>query len=325
MRKFAALYGLFGITFALAHCSSESEGNVCDPGRQVECACPGDESGTQTCQSDGSRWGRCSCDDAGAGGSTGTGGSTGSGGAGAVGGGSGGSGGGSVGDGGGTCPAGTATNVTAGECDLVAQTCAPLLTCRVTEVDGGSFRTACIDLGNGQRALSEACASHAECAAGLSCVLGKCSRPCCPEHEAALCGGGSCDLQIVYGEDAAFVQVCTFAAPCTPWANDCPPGPETDCHPQDGEFKCSFPNYASDGGSTLGKPCVFLNDCEDSQYCRYATAGATAGTCRWLCKVADSGAPDAGTVGGPPGQGGCETGQTCVAFSSPSWLGFCDP
>ncbi len=125
----------------------------------------------------------------------------------------------------------------------------------------------------------------------------------------------------------AFVQVCTFAPPCTPWAHDCPSsGPETDCHIASGnKFKCSFPNYNVDGGSTEGLPCTYVNDCQDSQYCLYAGADAGSGTCRWLCKASDSGAPDAGTVGGSPGLGGCPSGQTCKAFGSPAWLGVCEP
>lgn len=35
---------------------------VCEAGRVVECPCPGDVSGSQTCADDGSRWGSCLCE-----------------------------------------------------------------------------------------------------------------------------------------------------------------------------------------------------------------------------------------------------------------------
>jgi hypothetical protein len=221
----------------------------------------------------------------------------------------------------GTCAPGTATNVT-GACDLVLQDCPSGLTCRIQPTDAGDYTTACVDIGNGAKKLGQTCASHDECAEKLYCALGKCTRPCCPTLEAQQCGsGGSCDMTINYG--SSWVEICTFSAPCTPWTNDCPSGPESDCHVGSGnELKCSFPNYAADAGSTLGMSCQYLNDCQDSQQCDFSTG---SGVCRWLCKANDTGAPDAGTVGGTPGQGGCPSGETCYAYSSPSWLGVCRP
>jgi hypothetical protein len=157
--------------------------------------------------------------------------------------------------------------------------------------------------------------------------LGKCTRPCCPQQEATYCGTGQCDLTIGFGSSGAgFISVCSFSPPCTPWAGNCPPGPERDCHVAPGNrFLCDPPNYSLDAGSTIGKACYFRNDCGDSQYCTFTGADASTGTCRWLCKVNATGAPDAGTVGGAPGQGGCPTAQTCRAFANPSWLGVCLP
>lgn len=37
---------------------------TCEPGRQLECACPGGEQGAQSCEPDGSGWGTCVCPDA---------------------------------------------------------------------------------------------------------------------------------------------------------------------------------------------------------------------------------------------------------------------
>lgn len=342
---------LLGLAALLPFCSSSNNGTACDVGVVQACQCQHGEQGTRTCLPDQTAWGACNCDKdggagaggaAGASGSSGTGGSAGSGASGGgagqdgsagssgSGGASGSSGaGGASGDAGvvdgGSCPAGSATNLS-GSCDIVAQDCGGALTCSVVQGDAGQYQTACADLGNGSAGLGDTCASHQDCAAGLRCVLGKCTRACCSALEGPLCGAnGACDLDVTYG-GGAFVTVCTFAPPCTLWTHDCPSGLESDCHVAGGgKFKCSVPNYNQDAGSTEGQACTYVNDCEDSQYCLYAGADAGAGTCRWLCKASNTGAPDAGSVGGGPGLGGCPGGQTCHAFGSPAWLGVCEP
>lgn len=334
---------LFTLALGIMRCgSSDDSSTVCESGRQVTCACL-NGTGYQVCRADGTGYGVCQCGDAGGDGSAGTGGASGAGGSGgssggggvsgggaggtAPGGGGGGTGGssgsgGAAGDAGGVCAPGTATNVT-GACDLVKQDCAAGLTCRIEALDGGTYQSSCLDLGNGAKKLGESCSSHKDCQAPLSCALSKCTRPCCPNLEAQLCGSsGACDMTINYGS-SAFVQVCTFSASCTPWTKDCPSGPESDCHVgSGGKLKCSFPNYTIDAGSTLGLPCKFLNDCQSSQQCDFASG---SGVCRWLCKATASGGPDAGVSGGTPGNGGCPSGEKCVAYSSPSWLGVCRP
>lgn len=332
MGRLRSALAVLGLALALQHCSSDDgdDTKVCEAGRQVSCACLSG-TGVQVCRADGSGYGACQCGDAGTDASAGSGGggAAGSGGAsgGASGGGSGGGSGGTVSSGGaagdaGTCAPGTATNVT-GACDLVAQNCPAGQTCRVEQTDAGTYQSACLSLGNGTKKLGEACTTHGDCQAKLSCALAKCTRPCCPALEAEQCGAaGSCDMKISYGS-SSFVQVCTFSAPCTPWAKDCPPGPESDCHVGAGnELKCSIPNYAPDAGSTLGMPCQYLNDCQDSQQCDFSSG---SGVCRWLCKASTTGAPDAGSVGGTPGNGGCPSGETCKAYTTPSWLGVCRP
>ena len=361
MKRFVHGAVLLGLALSLPFCSSNSI-TECDIGVIQPCTCPNNATGTRTCP-DGTAWSICSCDNqdggvdgsagaagtgasgnggSGASGSGGNGASSGSGGtagqaagggnnAGAAGQDASAGSGGTAGDGGivdgGSCPSGSATNLS-GSCDIVAQDCAAGLTCSVVVDDAGQYHTGCVDLGNGSAQLGATCATNGDCATGLTCVLKKCSRACCGALEGPLCGSsGACDLKITY-PGGAFEQVCTFAPPCTPWAHDCPSsGPETDCHAAGGsKFKCSFPNYNVDAGSTEGQPCTYVNDCQDSQYCLYAGSDAGSGICRWLCKASDSGgAPDAGTVGGTPGLGGCPSGQTCHAFGNPAWLGVCGP
>ncbi len=354
--RFVRIGLLLGTALVLPFCSSSNGVTECDIGVVQACTCPGGGHGQRACP-DGKAWTVCQCVDndggvdgsagaaaSGNGGSGGSGasnsggnggaGASGSGGTGASGGNAGAAGdasagsGGTAGDGGivdgGSCPSGSATDLT-GSCDIVTQDCSAGKTCTVVADDAGQYHTGCVDLGNGSAQLGQTCASHSDCASGLICVLKKCSRVCCGALEGPLCGSsGACDLKVTYS-GGAFTQVCTFAPSCTPWAHDCPSsGPETDCHAAGGtKFKCSFPNYNVDAGSTEGQTCTYVNDCQDSQYCLYASSGATSGTCRWLCKASDSGAPDAGTVGGSPGNGGCPSGQTCHAFGTPAWLGVC--
>ena len=54
MRKLAVV----ALFLLVAGCSSDK---VCEPGLQIECGCPGDVTGYQTCLSDGSGWGDCDC------------------------------------------------------------------------------------------------------------------------------------------------------------------------------------------------------------------------------------------------------------------------
>jgi hypothetical protein len=216
------------------------------------------------------------------------------------------------------------TDAVTGGCDLLRQNCASPFTCGIQQ-SGAMWRTECVNLGAGSKALGATCAGHSECAIGLRCSANKCTRPCCPQREAEFCGTGQCDLTITFGTaSTGYLTVCSFSPPCTLWSNNCPPGPDRDCHVAPGNrFLCDAPNYSLDAGSTVGRSCYFRNDCGDSQYCSFTGADASTGTCRWLCKASTTGAPDAGTIGGAPGQGGCPGGQTCRPFSNPSWLGVC--
>lgn len=352
LRRVIALAVVLPSVLVVTQCGDSPEGK-CEPGTSSSCKCPDGSEGQRSCYATGDGYGKCApCGDAdaslggtggGADGSSGAagsgasssgaaggaGGASGSGGAGGSGGSGGGSGGGitdAASDASSSCPAGSATNATLGACDVVLQNCPAPYTCSIQQA-GATWKTECVTLGAGSKALGASCNSHSECQPTLRCTLGKCTRPCCSALESQLCGAnGQCDMNINFSGGAAFLQVCTFSPPCTPWANDCPTGqPETDCHISGSKFSCSTPNYSLDAGSTVGKPCTYLNDCGDSQHCMYSSADAATGTCRWLCKASTTGAPDAGTVGGSPGKGGCQSGQKCVPYQSPSWLGFCDP
>ncbi|MEB2311765.1 MAG: hypothetical protein OZ921_10580 [Sorangiineae bacterium] len=328
----ALAFGIFAWALPLG-CSnggsSDSGAPACTPGEQKACACGGGVEGFQVCSDNGASYGACQgCGDAGSS-SGGSGSGSGGAGSGDAGGApsSGGTGGGSSdasADGPRSCAPSEVSNVTTGECSLAAQDCPSGLTCGIASGDGGGWRTECQTLGRGGKALGDSCGSHGECAPGLRCVLAKCSRPCCGADESTLCGAqGRCNMTVSYDDGAASMTVCTFPVACTPWEHGCPAsGPETDCHYDGREFACSFPNYDADGGTTEGKPCKFLNDCMDSQFCWGDSAGAA---CRWLCKLSDAGAPSAGTVGGAPGLGGCPSGQTCTAVGTPAWLGVCTP
>lgn len=325
------------VPLLISFCSSNNDKDVCAPGVTYPCTCTGGLRGTQLCFSDGSGYEPCVCQGAdsgpgdgtagksGAAGASGSGGSGGSGGtsSGGSSGATGGTGGGLFTDGG-TCPPSEVSSATSGACDLILQDCPSPYTCGVQQ-SGSDFRSDCVTLGTGTKNVGESCAWHSECQPGLLCAGGFCTRPCCTELESQICGSqGRCTLAIpVTG--GGFIRVCDFSPLCTPWTSDCPSGqPRTDCHEYNGDFFCTVPNYDPDAGSTVGAPCTYLEDCGDSQICVVTSADAGAGTCRWLCKVSDSGAPDAGSVTGAPGGGGCVSGQTCIEFDLP-WLGYCNP
>lgn len=294
---------------------------MCAAGQQIACSCADANQGSQSCKSDGSGYEPCVC-----GGSGGSGGETaGAGGAAGGGAGAGGSGGGDTP----MCAPGTATNITGSACDLVAQDCAPPLTCAEVETaDGSGYETKCDAKGTGTEKIGEQCQSNTECEPGLRCMMSKCSRPCCPEQKDAICGAeGQCQTSFCPTGDCSgpFFKFCTF--PCTPWSptdNNCGEGPASDCHLTPGGLACSIPD--SYVPPTEGATCTYNNECQDSQSCWYAAPGDPMGVCRWLCKLYDGNdAPTAGTVGGNPGEGGCAAGTTCQMVTFVPWLGVCLP
>ncbi len=50
------------LAVAIAGCGTPSTDKVCEPGRQVECNCPGGSTSFQKCLPDGSRWNDCECE-----------------------------------------------------------------------------------------------------------------------------------------------------------------------------------------------------------------------------------------------------------------------
>ncbi len=62
-KKVAVLFPLFSFSLALVPGCGGQQGkqNVCEPGKQIECACINNAKGIQACLSDGSAWGDCQC------------------------------------------------------------------------------------------------------------------------------------------------------------------------------------------------------------------------------------------------------------------------
>jgi hypothetical protein len=211
------------------------------------------------------------------------------------------------------CPLSEVTNAPL-DCDPLSQACGATAACDLG-VDG---RVSCFSA-TGTGGLYAPCQTYEECGPGLGCYGSRCTRPCCDALEHDLCGpNGGCTLQISDDTNGVFLQVCSFRQRCDPWLGGAGcSAPETQC----GVTGNTVPVCQKPSGNvtspTLGKACTYANDCDDSQYCD--------GTCRWLCKVQDFGAPDTGTVGGAPGQGGCPSGETCERFDESAWLGHCTP
>jgi hypothetical protein len=212
-----------------------------------------------------------------------------------------------------SCPIEEVTNMPY-TCDLLSQNCGAGSSCDA-DFEGG---VSC-GISGGVGGMYAYCDTNFDCEAGLVCAGYRCTRPCCSSLEADLCGtNGGCTLKTFSNvEQTEFIKVCAFKPPCNPWSGGAGcAAPETVCGLSGAQSKpaCNAPSGELTS-PTLGKACGFANDCDDSQVC--------VGTCQWLCKVQDLGAPPTGTVGGPPGQGGCSTGQTCQRFEDSTWLGHC--
>lgn len=215
------------------------------------------------------------------------------------------------------CPTLSWGNVPNTKCDLIEQGCSDGLTCYPNVVYGNPG-TSCTTIGNGLKVRGQPCGDRTECATGLDCLMGFCTPFCCPQYQYEICGpGGLCNvnLQISSGYH---VLICSYAAACTLWQDDC--GPDQGCQltASDGSTNCTPPASGAFVGE--GQPCDAKNDCGDSQAC---VGSGTQSVCRYLCKLGDT--PfDAGTQGGEPGKGGCPDGQTCKPMSdAPAWLGVC--
>jgi hypothetical protein len=200
------------------------------------------------------------------------------------------------------------TSAAPGQCDPIDQNCPPGQTCSVQ-----NGQTVCVPHA-GSATFFAACASDDDCAGGLLCGNGRCTRPCCPALERVLCGyQGRCSLQL--GDASATLKACSFSPPCDPWSGSCAGYPESTC--AGSQPHCS---YFIGTSPSIDQPCSFGNECEDSQVC-WTDQGNSL--CRWLCKYSNTGAPQSGQVGGPEGGGGCPTGQACKRFNDSTWLGVC--
>jgi hypothetical protein len=224
-----------------------------------------------------------------------------------------------------TCDPLNVTTIINRTCDLILQNCPSGQTCGPHMGDGGTCETACLWVGQGTVALGAECTSHSQCSPGLRCADYHCTRPCCAGAQEYLCGpNGKCDMQISFCGGAGYMYECRFPQSCELWSSGCS-GLMPACHLQYDGFACAVTN-AVDAGAAADNPCTYASDCGDAQVCLF-TGDAGAAVCRWFCKLSDGGAPDAGTDGGAPGEGGCPGGQTCKPWGDPlrTWLGYCEP
>jgi hypothetical protein len=214
------------------------------------------------------------------------------------------------------------TNIMQGSCDMLQQNCLPGRTCQPIGANGG-VTTGC-KLVSGLKTAGEPCYDPSECDARFLCVgepVGRCVAVCCPSNGEP-CNGGMCNTQVSFG-GGLYVYVCSYGKPCTPLTADaCPQG--QDCHVEDtsqGLAVCTDPSPQPVGEL---QPCTYINDCRDMQQCFRSPPSANQGVCLYYCDTTGSTSP--------PGLGGCNPGEKCVAsyngqqisFGIPN-LGLCIP
>jgi hypothetical protein len=209
------------------------------------------------------------------------------------------------------------TNIPAegSECDLLQQNCGPNQTCDVVGDAEGNITLGCLPA-NGVKGVGQDCA-QGECQPGLMCI-GQCTPVCCKDTNEP-CGAGVCNVTVTLsdpeGNPTEFTYVvCAYDPACTIFdPTSCPDG--QDCHlsAEPGLATCSPP---SNMPVDEGEPCMYVNDCADSQIC--ITVAEPDYFCRWLC-----------TTGSPeePGLGGCPDGQSCQPYPDAGFpnMGICLP
>ena len=210
------------------------------------------------------------------------------------------------------CPSQVTTIM--GECDLYYQDCPNGDNCLPTLDGNNMLTTACST--PGLIGLGQPCMDPGECQAGLLCIGGACTHACCPETDEP-CGVGDCNINATFnGFPNDFIMACSYAQTCTLFdPNSCPNG--QDCHIQmTGFASCSNPSGAN---AMPGQPCMFVNDCGDSQICLGETGPMDPNeVCRWLCQQGSMAAPG---LGGCPGGTTCNTSVYDFGFAG---VGFCE-
>jgi hypothetical protein len=185
------------------------------------------------------------------------------------------------------------STVPVAECDLLQQNCPQGSGCEPVPA-GSGFETQCVS-SSGLKGAKASCSDHGECQAGLSCALGFCSPPCCPETNEP-CDGGTCNTVLGFGD--YIVNYCSYLVTCEIFTADaCRAG--QDCHILNGDGYAVCVDPATRVGE--GEPCRFLNQCGAMQTCW--PPGVAGSVCRYHCLLAS---PDA-----PVGLGGCPEQQSC--------------
>lgn len=210
-----------------------------------------------------------------------------------------------------------------GDCNLLNHDCPQDYWCTVQGVSGVAQKT-CVPFLGGLKPSGSDCEATTECGFGLRCIGDKCTAVCCPVTDEP-CGGGACDIRVSYSA-TEWAYYCSYNDSCQLFAQDCPQTPEPfDCHISDAEQGLAVCDDRSDQWVPEGGPCLFRNDCGDSQSCNRQAPDADPdagidGRCRYHCHVAE-------WQSETEGNGGCPAAQHCVDLSYPAMpnIGLCLP
>jgi hypothetical protein len=210
-----------------------------------------------------------------------------------------------------------------GECDLLNHDCPPDQWCTIQGTFGPLERVCAPFLG-GLKPAGSVCDSTSECGFGLRCIGDKCTAVCC-RATGEPCGPGACDVRVSYSS-TQWAYYCSYNDACTLFANECPQQPEPfDCHVSEPDQGLAVCDDRSDQWGGEGQPCVYRNDCGDSQRCNRQAPDVDAdagvqGRCRYHCHVAE-------WQSETEGNGGCPANQHCVdlAWAALPNIGLCIP
>lgn len=218
---------------------------------------------------------------------------------------------------GGTGGAGACSGYTTADttpCDpLSPATCAQGTHCTFVD-DVGTL--GCRPDNAGSRGMGQPCVDSAECSGSLECIGGQCAPWCCPENDQP-CGqvAGLCDVQVAApNNDQVWIMSCTFEYPSCLLMDLCPVG--TFCHPMDfasAQDGCEPP---SGPNAPVGEdnPCMYRNDCGESELCENSTMPAV---CRQICDLTN-------WMTLQPPVGGCPPLRICtpVNWGNNVWFNF---
>ncbi len=188
-----------------------------------------------------------------------------------------------------------------GDCDVVAQNCAPAAQCDYGQLSDGGVGRVC--LAAGTVAEGGDCSATAFCGKGNICLTdGKCHKFCYTSND---CGnGGLCNITVGIPGTTEQPAVCLRLEACNPLTQNCSKTADS-CYPATPTASACFPT----GMAAIGAACG-QNFCVKGGACLLPSSSSTSGVCRQMCNL-DAGRPS------------CDGGAVCGTVQGVTAFGIC--